>query len=732
MVAAVHAYRDLADGELLERFVKGSDESAFTVLIERYGASVLGVCRRALGNLHDAEDVCQATFLVLARKASSIRKGTSIASWLHGVACRVAGRFKRDRARRQCRERETEARAPKDAGSEVSWREAQTILDEELERLPERYRAPLILCYLDGKTRDEAARRLRLSTGSLHGRLERGRDLLRERLTRRGLTLSSVLFATALGETATAAALPAACVISWTKAAMALAGGQAVTEGVIPASVLTLTHEVLKSMFLAKLKLGTAAVICASLIATATCGTLTSMGVAQDVRLEAAKSLVTLAPKPESDETFIRRISLDLRGTEPTPTEIHFFVASKDAGKRDKLVDLMIQERQAKKHADKDGALWEQVAQLMAQGYRAIGIRVKPQDIASGLDSLPMSRVDILLTLRGTNDKDSATLVLVENVLVLAADANLGGSDNKTAVVTVALKPDDCHKVDLARTKGTISMALSRIVDCEGTLLPIQRLQLYAPLAGQIVDIPLGLKSGSTVYKDQELLRMNDQQLAKEIYQLKTEIANAESVLSHGNRGKQKDGQDQAAAKEISEAKLTFDIKSKALKTLLERTDSLATPGYFKVKSPMNGIVLSSDFREALLNRYVKPNEVLLRVGAADMKNPKVSEWEVELKIPQKHMVQMLRAFANKGPQEELDVDLLLTSYPTRTFKGKLLKSKIALQANADRGANNEPVVLAWVRISGRGIPAENQITVELLLAGTEVRARIRSRSGEK
>src|SRR5580704_16176775 len=124
-VAAVQTYRGLSDRELLERFASARDEAAFTVLIERHGPMVLGVCRRALPNFHDAEDACQATFLVLARKAGSVRKKTSLSSWLHGVAFRVAVKLKRDHARRTSRERGVAAPAPRDPASEVSWREVQ-------------------------------------------------------------------------------------------------------------------------------------------------------------------------------------------------------------------------------------------------------------------------------------------------------------------------------------------------------------------------------------------------------------------------------------------------------------------------------------------------------------------------------------------------------------------------------------------------------------------------------
>src|SRR5262245_41498601 len=239
-LAAVQTGRGLSDRELLDRFVGANDGSAFTVLVERHGPMVLGVCRRALGNHHDAEDACQATFLVLARRAASIRKKTSLSSWLHGVACWTATNLRREQARRRRHERDVEPPAAKDVGAEVSWQEVQAILDEELEHLAERYRSPLVLCYLDGKTRDEAALELGVSLGTLHGRLGRGRELLRKRLAARGLTLSTALFATALSESVSHAALAPTMVLSSTKAALSLVSGQPLPANVVSAKVLSL------------------------------------------------------------------------------------------------------------------------------------------------------------------------------------------------------------------------------------------------------------------------------------------------------------------------------------------------------------------------------------------------------------------------------------------------------------------------------------------------------------
>jgi RNA polymerase sigma factor (sigma-70 family) len=347
--SAMQTNRVLSDRELLECFVETRDESAFMVLIERHGPMVLGVCRRVLPNVHDVEDACQATFIVLARKAATVRKKTSLGSWLHGVAYRVAVTLKRDQARRKVRERGAEPPTPRDPAAEVTWREVQTILDEELQRLPERHRAPLVLCYLECMTRDEAAAQLGLSSGALHGRLERARDLLRDRLTKRGLTLSAALSAAALGESVAQSAIPPLFIVSSTKAAMLIAAGQPLSDNLVAANVLVLAKGVLMSMFLTKLKLGAVAVLCAALVISMVGGFATSHVVAQDPAPKPVAQQPATPKKVESDADFIRRISKDLRENDPTPAEVHFFVASKDAGKRQKLVDLFIQERDARK-----------------------------------------------------------------------------------------------------------------------------------------------------------------------------------------------------------------------------------------------------------------------------------------------------------------------------------------------------------------------------------------------
>src|SRR5262249_50564641 len=160
-----------------DRFVARHDEAAFAALMYRHGPMVLGVCRRVLRHAQDAEDACQATFLVLVRRAAAIRRRASVGPWLHRLAHPLAGQVRAQAARRRA-ERLDDVALPADPAAELTWRELQVALDAELLRLPEKYRQPLVLCYLEGKTCDEAAQQLHWTLGALKGRLERGRALL--------------------------------------------------------------------------------------------------------------------------------------------------------------------------------------------------------------------------------------------------------------------------------------------------------------------------------------------------------------------------------------------------------------------------------------------------------------------------------------------------------------------------------------------------------------------------
>src|SRR5262245_49217145 len=177
------------DAALLERFVAAGDEAAFAGLVERHGPMVLGVCRRVLHNHHDAEDAFQATFLVLARKAASVRPRDLVGNWLHGVAYHTALKARSAADRRRAREREA-APMPRPEAAHELWQRLEPLLDQELHALPDHYRVPIVLCDLEGKTRKEAARQLGWAEGTVASRLARARGLLAKRLGRHGLALS--------------------------------------------------------------------------------------------------------------------------------------------------------------------------------------------------------------------------------------------------------------------------------------------------------------------------------------------------------------------------------------------------------------------------------------------------------------------------------------------------------------------------------------------------------------
>jgi RNA polymerase sigma factor (sigma-70 family) len=224
---------------------------------------VLGVCRRLLRDSHEAEDAFQATFLVLFRKARSIGRPERLGPWLHGVAYRAAAQA-RDAVRRRERQREVAEVPDGDPAVAAGWRELRGVLDEELARLAQKYRVPLVLHYLEGKSTEEVARQLGCPKGTVLSRLARGRDRLRDRLVRRGVALSVGALTLALAEKAAPVALADEAI----KAAVLTAAGTA--AGAVPATVAALTKGVLRAMFLSKLKLVMAVVMAVTVAAGGT------------------------------------------------------------------------------------------------------------------------------------------------------------------------------------------------------------------------------------------------------------------------------------------------------------------------------------------------------------------------------------------------------------------------------------------------------------------------------
>ena len=263
----VGAVAGLTDGELLERFAARRGESAelaFAALLERHGPMVFRVCKKILGDGHDALDAFQATFLVLVRRVHSVRKADSIASWLHGVAYRVASSERAAGARRRKHERLASEGPGRTVGVE-DREDLGSILHRELDRLPERYRAPLVLCHLEGMTHEQAAERLGWPVGTVKSRMARGRDRLKARLARRGLVEPSGCWGVAGASKATP---PLNVMDATARAATKLAAGQPIA-GTVPDSAVALTQGVLKTMTFQKIKLAIAGLMAAGIVAAA-------------------------------------------------------------------------------------------------------------------------------------------------------------------------------------------------------------------------------------------------------------------------------------------------------------------------------------------------------------------------------------------------------------------------------------------------------------------------------
>jgi RNA polymerase sigma factor (sigma-70 family) len=249
---------DAPDAPLLARFAAGRDEAAFAALVQRHGALVWGVCTRVLRHEQDAEDAFQATFLVLARRAGALRNPGLLANWLYGVAYRTAVKARAREARRRDQERQARPMSEASPADEAMRGDLRRVLDDELSRLPDRYRGPVVLCYLEGLTQEEAAQRLGCPRKTVTTRLARACRLLQPRLARRGVTLAAAALAGALPELT--AAPPGALLGPTIKAATAFAAGSAPVGGTTPRTA-ALAEGVLRAMRTTKLTVATALVL---------------------------------------------------------------------------------------------------------------------------------------------------------------------------------------------------------------------------------------------------------------------------------------------------------------------------------------------------------------------------------------------------------------------------------------------------------------------------------------
>jgi RNA polymerase sigma factor (sigma-70 family) len=465
---------DLTDGQLFERFRTGGEEEAFAALVQRHGPMVLGVCRRVLHDRHDAEDAFQATFLILLRKTASIAQPERLGNWLYGVAYNTARNARLQRARRAAAEgraRElTAARSP----APVAEDQSQPWLDEELSRLPEKYRLPIVLCALHGRSRDEVARQLGCPEGTLSSRLARARELLRRRLARRGLLASSALAtlcATGLAPTA----MPAPLVAATIQAALASCTGPTAVTG----PVLALAEGVLRTMWLTKLKM--------------TLAVLLTVGVATGVGLLAQRALAQKPAKaaPAADS--------DKKGTVEAGPTIHATVKALDRARNTITVDVprndgtktidektfavaadvkvTLDESLSKEKAPPTGQLTDLSAgtsvtlQLAADRKTALAIHARGPTLHAAVAATEAGKNALTIRTKGENGLEEHTFTLAKGAQITLSDG-LSKED----------KPKQAQLSDLAEGTG-VEVQLS--VDRK-TALAVRVLgdSLYGPLEG--------------------------------------------------------------------------------------------------------------------------------------------------------------------------------------------------------------------------------------------------------
>jgi RNA polymerase sigma factor (sigma-70 family) len=295
-LAAGNGSLERADRQLLDDFSARRDEAAFAALVARHGSMVLRVCRRVLNHEQDAEDAFQATFLILARKCASIRKPEALAEWLHGVAYRTALELKRSAARR----RGQEARlwnVMRKAAVSPTWDDVQSVLDEEIQRLREPFRAAFVLCVLEGKSGPRAAAELGVKEGTVCSRLRRARQLLQKRLARRGIKLGAVLAALSVVEGAGRASVTAALVDTALRIGLSVAAGNS-AAGVIPSHIAALAAGVTRAMFVSKAKIGVAVLFAVGLFAA---------GVGALAHQALASPESTVSTRPQAAESHAKR-----------------------------------------------------------------------------------------------------------------------------------------------------------------------------------------------------------------------------------------------------------------------------------------------------------------------------------------------------------------------------------------------------------------------------------------
>jgi RNA polymerase sigma factor (sigma-70 family) len=356
----------LSDRELLDALVTRRDEAAFETLLRRHGPMVLAVCRRVLRHAHDAEDAFQATFLVLLRKATTIRKREVLGSWLYGVAYRTALKARGMKARRCVKERQAAMRTRRPGA------EPDRDLDEELNALPEMFRVPVVLCELEGRSRKEVARQLNIPEGTLSSRLAAARKMLAQRLSRNGWTVAD--------ENPASAGLPALLLVSTVQAATLVLAGRAAT-GVVSAKVIALTEGVGTAMFVNKVRALTAALVLLSVLGVGT-GLFAYRAVADGPTATAEEPSQAPPDQPTPADTDLALAEADLKQAKANLAAAQAQLAQKEAAYRD------AHQRAIRPGAKEEPGAW--AAAIAGQFKHRIPVEIGLTETSNG------GRIDIL------------------------------------------------------------------------------------------------------------------------------------------------------------------------------------------------------------------------------------------------------------------------------------------------------------------------------------------------
>jgi RNA polymerase sigma factor (sigma-70 family) len=405
----------LDDRALLERFAQRQDQEAFAALVRRHGPQVMAACRRVLIDRQDAEDAFQAAFLILARRAAAVRWHASVGSWLLLVCRRVALRAKARLERSRSRELPI-TDTPAATDPDPRWSELRLLLDEELARLPQKFRPAVVLCYLEGKTQAEAARQLAISEDAINGRLKRARTLLRDRLARRGVTLSVGILELLLAESASAAGIPAALVRGTAAAALDFIGEPAAAGAALSATSVALAKGVLQTMVRSKLQSW-------AVLAVVAAGFL-GMGALGVHRLVRADEPPTQAPKevpaPAAQPAAPKPLPAEL---DIVPRDVFYFVSARVADLNKNLIG----------------------AELLKKLQKQVGV-VPPNLANQGLDDFEKKTgIDVAKIVRATLVVDDVSFIngKADVVGVITADKAL---DRKKVVEGLAPNANDPFK----------------------------------------------------------------------------------------------------------------------------------------------------------------------------------------------------------------------------------------------------------------------------------------------